>query len=141
MGVRVIECCKSDGRLAFRAGRVLPEAAIATRRGFAPFRHTGYTPCRNEARRPERRPRPLSLVPALLGGARAAGQDAPSSTPPAPEARNLPLVEAILNRELGRRLGPAAQWQVLVTASDEQRAAGHLPKVEIRGTNLTFLTP
>jgi len=69
-------------------------------------------------------------------GAPPAGQASPSGTPSGSETQNLPVVEAILDQELRHRFGVAAQWEIQVTATDEQRAAGHLPKVEIRGTNL-----
>jgi hypothetical protein len=78
----------------------------------------------------------LALVPAGAGSVRAGRQDSPAATPPAPETRSLPLLESILNQELGKRFGPAAKWDILVTATDEQRMAGHLPKIEIRGNNL-----
>jgi len=71
-----------------------------------------------------------------LGSVPAAGQEAPPSSPTSSEARNLPVLESILDQELHRRLGPAERWQILVTATDEQRAAGQAPKAEIRGTNL-----
>jgi hypothetical protein len=45
-------------------------------------------------------------------------------------------IELVLEREIARRLGGADRWEVTVTASPEDREAGLLPKITVRGWNL-----
>jgi hypothetical protein len=80
--------------------------------------------------------RPVLLALMLIapaGGAMAAEQAAGSpSEPLAPEHR----VHAVIAEALAQRFAPADRWEIFVTATPEQRAAGYLPKLEARATNL-----
>jgi hypothetical protein len=60
----------------------------------------------------------------------------PGAADARPENDGARKVEFILERELARRLGGADRWEIAVTASQEEREQGRLPKIEVRGWNL-----
>lgn len=45
-------------------------------------------------------------------------------------------IEVILEGELSRRLARADRWDIVVTASPEERKAGRLPKIDVHAWNL-----
>jgi hypothetical protein len=67
----------------------------------------------------------------------ARGQDSPSiSVATRKESDGTRHIEVIVEGELSRRLAKADRWEVTVTATKEDRAAGLLPKIEVHGWNL-----
>jgi len=68
---------------------------------------------------------------------KARGQDSPSiSAATRKESDGTRQIELIVEGELSRRLAKADRWEVTVTATQEDREAGLLPKIEVRGWNL-----
>jgi len=69
----------------------------------------------------------------------ARGQDSPSiSVANRKESDGTRQIEVIVEGELSRRIAKADRWELTVTATPEDRAAGLLPKIDVHGWNLSL---